>query len=59
MAKDHTKIFVLLLCVSGILSATPPRPVCRPTPVPTTIPLSIGETARFDLEDIFEGTSIF
>lgn len=43
----------LLLVVAGAVN--PPSPVCRKAPLPTTIPVSVGETVRFDLEDIFDG----
>lgn len=46
-----------LLLLATVISVDPPAPVCRVTPLPTTIPVSVGETVRLDLEEIFDGTA--
>ena len=56
MATASNKIFFFLLCLAIAFAVDPPSPVCRTAPLPSTIPISIGETGRFDLEDIFDGT---
>jgi len=40
----------------GLAVALPPSPSCQVTPLPQVLPVSLGETQRFDLEDIFIGT---
>lgn len=46
---------ILTLLLLSANSVKPPSPVCRTTPLPSVIPISIGETVKFDLEDIFSG----
>lgn len=45
----------LLLLLAGISCVRPPTPYCKSFPLPSVVPVSIGETVRFDLESIFDG----
>lgn len=47
--------FLLALLLLAVSSVRPPTPVCRTSPLPSIIPVSIGETARLDLEYLFDG----
>lgn len=53
------KILLLTLFVLALNCGRPPAPVCRPSPLPSVIPVSIGETVRIDLENLFDGTCLF
>lgn len=43
------KILALVLLVAISLAVKPPAPVCRTSPLPSQIPITIGEQLRFDL----------
>jgi hypothetical protein len=43
------KIFLLILILVVGLAVKPPTPICRVSPLPSQIPISIGEELRFDL----------
>lgn len=51
-----SKILVFALLLIAVACVRPPAPVCRPSPLPSVIPVSIGETVKFDLENLFDGT---
>lgn len=40
---------ILLLSAIGIQAVRPPSALCRTSPLPTQIPISVGEELRFDL----------
>ncbi len=44
-----TKIILVALLVLTTLAGRLPSPICRASPLPSVIPVSIGETVRFDL----------
>jgi hypothetical protein len=51
-----TAQILLLLALSLVLLAVrPPTPLCRVSPLPAQIPITVGEELRFDLEDVFSG----
>jgi hypothetical protein len=52
------KILVLTVLLAVSLAVKPPSPVCRVSPLPSQIPITIGEELRFDLEDVFSGNSL-
>lgn len=49
MKLDRMALLVLALLV-GVLAVRPPTPLCRVSPLPSQIPVTVGEQLRFDLE---------
>ena len=47
-------ILFLVVALQG-LEVMPPQPNCRVAPLPAILPVSIGETVKFDLESIIGG----
>lgn len=43
------KIYLLIVILTVTLAVKPPTPICRVSPLPSQIPLTIGEEMRFDL----------
>lgn len=58
-AKALSKLIVVIMLVLVTNCARPPTPVCRTSPLPSVIPVSIGETVRWDLENLFDGMIVF
>ena len=49
---------VLLLLVVTVWGVRPPISYCKSSPLPSMVPVSIGETVRLDLESLFDGNHI-
>jgi hypothetical protein len=49
MTMNKILLVAIVLIAVSCVSVRPPAPVCRPSPLPSIIPVSIGETVRFDL----------
>lgn len=50
---------VLILGMLGVvMGVKPPTAICRSSPLPSQIPITVGEELRFDLEDVFSGTKL-
>ena len=52
------KILVLFLLAVIALTVRPPTPTCRVSPLPSHIPITVGEELKYDLEGVFNGNSI-
>ena len=48
-------LFVVLLVGAAALAPRPPKPFCRNIPLPSLIPVTVGEETEFDLENVFSG----
>ena len=53
--KVILQVFLLIALSIPLLSIRPPSPLCRTNPIPSQIPISIGEEVRFDLGHVFSG----
>lgn len=53
--KVILQVFLLIALSIPLLAIRPPSPLCRTSPIPSQIPMSIGEEVRFDLDRVFSG----
>lgn len=52
------RLTVLAILLIVVLSLKPPTPYCRTSPLPSKLPISVGEKVSFNLEDLFSGYNI-
>lgn len=52
------KILVIFLLAVIAFTVRPPSTTCRVSPLPSQIPITVGEELKYDLEGVFSGKLI-